>query len=70
MKIAGLSDPVQVKKFMVATVNTARNVVYLQVHMNCYADAPSEMDGMVDTFKFKEKNTAKTYCREVKKGNK
>ena len=70
MKIAGLLDPVQVKKFMVTTVNTTRNVVYLQVPMNCYADVPSEMDGMVDMLKFKGKNTAKTCCRDVKKGNK
>ena len=55
---------------MVITVNTIRNVVYLQVPMNCYADAPTEMDGMVDMLKFKEKNTAKNCCLEVKKGSK
>ena len=70
MKIAGLLDPVQVKKLMVTTVNTTRNVVYLQVPMNWYADVPSEMDGMVDMLKFKGKNTAKTCCLDVKKGNK
>ena len=70
MKIAGLLDPVQVKKFMATTVNTIRNVVYLQVHMNYYVDALTVMDGMVDMLKFKEKNTAKNCCLEVKKGNK
>ena len=55
---------------MVITVNTVRNVVYLQVPMNCYADAPTEMDGMVDMLKFKGKNTAKICCLEGKKGSK
>jgi len=65
MKIAGLLDPVQVKKFMATTVNTIRNVVYLQVHMNYYADALTEMDGMVDMLKFKEKK----YCKELLSGS-